>query len=221
MKTNYGNFLRALTVTAVFLIAFCAADSQAKGKDSSLAEKIANVESANREWKDISADFTQKTEVKILEKTVSKEGSLYLKKGGKLRIAYSGKGEKTYISDGSTLWIFTAGEKGSLQTYPASDKNIPKEALSFLGEFGSLQKTYTISESSKLSAKDGQSALHLIPKTANPHYSSLDALFSAEGLLVELKVENTSGNLSHYTFRNVKRDQEVPDSKFTLAEDER
>ncbi|MBT3182773.1 MAG: outer membrane lipoprotein carrier protein LolA [Deltaproteobacteria bacterium] len=182
-----------------------------------LNSQINAIESANKAWTDISAIFRQSTRIVLLNKTIAKSGTLKLKKGGKLYISYSKKGEKSYISDGSTIWIFVPGDITSLQTYAASKGNMPKEALSFLSGFGKLRKEFKISESSEFKKVGEGMPLHLIPRNKSVHYKSLDALFGKDGLLKELIINNASGNISHYKFSKISTNRNIPDSLFNIS----
>lgn len=180
--------------------------------------KIDAIESTNAAWTDISADFEQRTDIVILNKTVTKKGTLRLKKGGKMNISYSGDNEKSYVSDGTTLWIYIPGDAYSLETYAVDDKNIPREALTFLGGFGKLRKEFSVSESAAFGPHTaGETALHLEPRSKSTHYRSLDALFGPDNIIKELIIDNVSGNQSHYVLKNVKTNQNPPDDVFTLS----
>lgn len=191
----------------------------AKAASSPMQGKIDAIESTNAAWNDISADFEQRTDIVILNKTVTKKGTLRLKKGGRLNIAYSGKDEKSYVSDGTTLWIFIPGDSYSLETYAVDDKNIPKEALTFLGGFGKLRKEFSVSESAAFGPHTaGETALHLEPRSKSTHYKSIEALFGPDNIIEELIINNVSGNRSHYVLKNVKTNQNPPDDVFTLTQ---
>lgn len=180
-------------------------------------QAIEAIESAYRSFTDLTADFTQSTEIALVGKTVVKRGIFQFKKGGKLRIEYQGQDAKHYVSDGSTIWTYIPGDDGSLQSYAADDRNIPKEALSFLNGFGKLTQEFRVSASSAFPKKGEGTALHLIPVKKGTHYESLDALFGPDRMLAELIVKNTSGNVTRYSFKNLRRDTGLPDSRFTLS----
>lgn len=167
---------------------------------------------------DLSAKFTQETKVELIDRTVMKSGTFLFKKGGKLRIGYDGKDGKNYVSDGTTLWIFIPGDEASLQTFAVNDETVPKEALSFMSGFGKLKKEFTVTASNAF--KDvlpSTTALHLVPRAKAKHYDSLDALFGPDHLLKELIVTNTSGNVSHYKFSDIKTNSNLSDKLFTLS----
>lgn len=181
-------------------------------------QAIEAIEATYRAFTDLTADFTQTTDVALVGKTVTKRGVFQFKKGGKLRIEYQGKDAKHYVSDGSTIWTYIPGDDGSLQTYAVNDKNVPKEALSFLNGFGKLSKEFQVSPSTAFpDATKGDTALHLTPLKKGTHYESLDTLFGPNHMLVELVVKNTSGNLTRYRFTNIRKDTGLDDARFTLS----
>ncbi len=167
---------------------------------------------------DIAADFTQQTYVALIEKTVSKNGKFYFKKGGKLRIEYKDEEERNYVSDGATLWIYTPGDAASMQTYEISEETVPKEALSFLSGFGKLDKEFVVAASKAFTdVPEGFTALHLKPLGKKAQYKSLDTLFNREHLLVKLKIHNLSGNVTDYNFTNIRTGVGLKDNFFSLG----
>lgn len=182
------------------------------------AEEVGGVESVYYALQDLTAKFTQTTEVALVGRTVTKKGMIRFKKGGKWRIDYEGKDGKNYISDGTTLWIFIPGDDASLQTFRVDDETVPKEALSFLSGFGKLRREFEVTESSLFpDAPAGSTAVHLVPRSGTRHYESLDALFGPDRLLMRLIVKNASGNVSRYTFSDVKTNANLSDRIFSLS----
>lgn len=182
------------------------------------AGDIDAIEGAYRALSDLTASFTQTTEVALVDRTVARKGTFRFKKGGKLRIEYEGKDGKHYVSDGTTLWIYIPGDEASLQTFRVDDETVPKEALSFLSGFGKLTKEFGVAASNAFpDAPAGTTALHLTPRSGSKHYEALDALFGPKHLLAELIVRNTSGNRSHYRFGDMRVNAGLPDSLFTLS----
>ncbi|MFH1830125.1 MAG: outer membrane lipoprotein carrier protein LolA [Pseudomonadota bacterium] len=203
-------------IAIVIITALCA---HASAKDNSIPkERIDAIEAAYSGCNDLTADFTQTTQIALLERTVKKDGVFQFKRGGMMRIEYKNKNAKHYVSDGSTLWTYIPGDEGSLETFAVNDKTIPKEALSFLNGFGKLTKEFEVSNSTAFDKipKEG-AALHLIPRKKEPLYKSLDALFGADNFLTELIVYNVSGNVSRYVFSNITKNSGLSDDHFTLS----
>lgn len=182
------------------------------------ATDVDAVEGAYRALQDLTAQFTQTTQVALVDRTVTRNGTFRFKKGGKLRIEYEGKEGKHYVSDGTTLWIYLPGDDASLQTFKVNDETVPKEALSFLSGFGKLTKEFSVASSAAFpDAPAGATALRLTPRSGSRHFESLDALFGPDHLLCELVIRNASGNVSHYRFKDIKTNAGLPDSLFTLS----
>jgi outer membrane lipoprotein-sorting protein len=210
--------MRQRLITIFSFVLFIAIPLVASAKEEVASEGIDAIESAYRTIDDLTAAFTQTTEVALVGRTVTRSGVFQFKKGGKLRIEYTGKDPKNYISDGTTLWTYVPGDEGSLQTFQVSDRTVPKEALSFLSGFGKLTKEFSVVPSKAFKdAAAGTTALHLVPKSKNAQYESLEALFGADHMLAELIVRNESGNVSHYRFSGIKTNQKIPDNRFTLS----
>jgi len=187
-------------------------------KESVPQDQIDAIQSTYQSIPGIAADFTQQTYVALIEKTVSKQGKFYFKKGGKLRIEYKGDEERNYVSDGSTLWIYTPGDAASMQTYEISEETVPREALSFLSGFGKLDKEFSIEPSKAFTEiPEGFTALHLKPLRKKAQYKSLDTLFNKDHLLMKLKIHNLSGNVTDYEFTNIKTSVGLKDGFFTLG----
>lgn len=163
---------------------------------------------------DVSADFTQDTFVEVLGTTVAKRGVFRCKHGGKFRIEYAGTQEKTYVSNGRLLWVYIPGDASSLVTYEVDGESVPREALAFLSGFDNLRRDFRITRSDAFDGGAEGYALHLDPKSRKAHFKALDAKFNGDNLLVELKVHNKSGNVSHYRFTNIRTKAGIADSVF-------
>jgi len=207
---------KLLIYTSVFLIFAGVITTPCAADTTEFNKRITAIEKKYRAIKDLSANFTQSTHIELINRTVKRRGSFLFKRGGKFRIEYSGKNQKTYVSDGKTLWIFIPGDLASHQSFKVNDNNIPKEVLSFFGGYADLKKDFLITRSNafKLVTKK-ETPLHLVPKRKGSQFKSLDALFGSEGILKKLVVENRSGNKSEYHFKKIHIDKNLKNSTFS------
>lgn len=181
-------------------------------------DKINAIEAAYNSLADLTTDFTQTTDIALLDRKVKKHGIFQFKKGGMMRIEYKGKNAKTYVSDGSTLWVFIPGDDASLQTFAVNDKTVPKEAMSFMTGFVKLNEQFKVSASDAFKkVPKGSVALHLVPRKKAARYEYLDGMFGPEGMLTELVIKNESGNVSHYNFSDFRKNRGLSDDLFTLS----
>ena len=171
---------------------------------------------------DLSMTFVQDTYVQLLEQNVKKKGAAKFKKPGKFSIRYEGKRGKYYLSDGKKL---TMGRKGDskVQTQAVQSEEIPAEALSFLGGLGNLKNDFEIEsvDSKKWEAfKRDPGKLLWLELTPQKKRSSIEWLvvgFDPESYLTtELYIYTDSGNLSHYTFKELKPNQGLSDQEFQI-----
>jgi outer membrane lipoprotein-sorting protein len=209
-----------LRIILLFVLLLTPIAGLAKGKQATdvSAGKILEIEAAYNALSDLTADFTQTTHIKLLDRTVKKDGLFQFKKGGMWRIEYRGKQGKHYVSDGTTLWVYIPGDETTLETFAVNDKTVPKEALSFLSGFARLDKEFEVGECEAFKkTPKGSTALRLVPRKEEAHYQYLDALFGPSDMLSELIVTNRSGNVSHYIFKDLKKNTGLPDSHFSLS----
>src|SRR5207247_1008674 len=68
---------------------------------------VRDLEEAYSRMLDLRAEFTQTAFNKSLNQTIPAEGTVYLKKGGKLRWEYKEPTPQAIVSDGKKLWVYT------------------------------------------------------------------------------------------------------------------
>src|SRR5437879_11011430 len=90
-------------VAALALILAAAGPARAQ----SLDEVVRDVETAYGRITDLRAEFSQSSFNKSLNQTIPAKGTVYLKKGGKLRWEYTEPTAQEIVSDGKKLWVYT------------------------------------------------------------------------------------------------------------------
>src|SRR5574341_1303131 len=73
----------------------------------SLDEVLRDIEGAYGRMTDLRADFTQTAFNKSLNQTIPAKGTVYLKRGGKLRWEFTEPTPQEIVSDGKKLWVYT------------------------------------------------------------------------------------------------------------------
>ena len=68
---------------------------------------VNGLESTYGKMNDLKADFTQVAKNRSLGQDVKAEGTVYLKKGGKMRWEYKSPSPQQIVSDGTYLWVYT------------------------------------------------------------------------------------------------------------------
>lgn len=164
---------------------------------------------------DLEARFTQQTVLEAVGKTVQNNGTLALKKPGQLRLEYRGTPQRDYVSDGKRLWVSTPGDL-QYQVFPVGGAMVPREALTFLNGFGTLQRTFAATTYAPEKPEHGHTYLRLRPRSRTG-YRQLDCEFDQRHLLVGLTIYNMSGNQSYYRFSDVRINAGIGAERFRFV----
>jgi outer membrane lipoprotein carrier protein len=191
------------------------AQAPAPGGVETLEAVVAGVEAAYARMTDLRADFAQTAYNKSLDQTIPARGTVYLKRGGKLRWEYAEPTAQQIVSDGRKLWVYTpalnqvnVGEAPEALAGPAG---------SFLAGLGRLREQFLVRFLDPARPRDeaGLVVLDLRPKQPLPTLTRLVLAVEPKGWEVRRAVvhdqfENTvtmrftkvvvNGGLSDATF---------------------
>src|SRR5437762_5071689 len=107
-----------------------------------LEDVVRDLETAYGSMTDLRAEFTQTAFNKSLNQTIPAQGTVYLKKGGKLRWEYTEPTPQEIVSDGKQLWVYTP----SLNQVNVGDapEALAGPAGSFLAGLGRLRAEFSV-----------------------------------------------------------------------------
>ena len=153
----------------------------AQTTSAALDEAVRGVEGAYGRMTDLKADFTQTAFNKSLNQTIPASGTVYLKKGGKLRWEYAEPTPQQIVSDGKTIWIYTP-TLNQVNTGRAPDA-LAGPAGSFLSGLGKLREHFHVRLLNPAQPKDpeGNVQLDLTPKQPLPTLQRLILAFDPNG----------------------------------------
>ncbi len=165
--------LIALTLCVLTLAAAVPASAQ------SLDDVVRGLEGTYGRMTDLKADFSQSAFNKSLNQTIPAHGTVYLKKGGKLRWEYAEPTPQQIVSDGKTIWIFTP-TLNQVNVGPAPEA-LAGPAGSFLTGLGRLREHFGVRFLNPAQPKDadGNVVLDLTPKKPLPTLARL--ILSVDG----------------------------------------
>ena len=153
-------------IAAVALAVIVALPTWATGQE--LDQVVAGIEATYGKINDLRAEFTQAAYNRSLGQDIKAEGTVYLRKGGKMRWDYKSPSPQQIVSDGSSLWVYTPElnqvNKGS------APKALAGPAGSFLAGLGRLRDEFSVrflNPASKVDAS-GRPVLDLVPKNPTP-----------------------------------------------------
>ena len=129
---------------------------------------VDGLESTYGKMNDLKADFTQVAKNKSLGQDVKAEGTVYLKKGGKMRWEYKSPSPQQIVSDGTYLWVYTP-ELNQVNKGDAP-KALAGPAGSFLQGLGKVREEFTVRFLNPAAKTDGSGrpVLDLTPKKPTP-----------------------------------------------------
>jgi outer membrane lipoprotein carrier protein len=129
-----------------------------------LEQVVDALEATYGKMADLRADFTQVARNKSLGQDVKAEGTVYLKKGGKMRWEYKSPAPQQIVSDGTHLWVYTP------ELNQVNKGNAPKAlagpAGSFLQGLGKVREEFFVRFLNPADKTDasGRPVLDLTPK---------------------------------------------------------
>ena len=170
------------------------------------APDVAAIEKTYQNLSTLKTDFVQSTLVTLLEKTVTKSGRIFYKKGGKLRIEYAGDRMMHYIVNSPNVWMVDPILK-EIKIYSIENSGAPQEALDFLANLGNLSTYFDVSY-------DKKDRLVLKPKSKTS-YKALYCQFNEENLLKSFSIVSKTGNSTDYRLFNIQTDVALSDKLFT------
>src|SRR3989475_7740965 len=139
----------------------------------SLDDVVRDIESSYSRMTDLRAEFTQTAFNKSLNQTIPARGTVYLKKGGKLRWEYTEPTPQEIVSDGKKLWVYTPTlNQANVAEAPEA---LAGPAGSFLAGLRRLRSVVNVHILNPAQPKDaeGNWVLDLTPKQPLPTLSRL------------------------------------------------
>ena len=204
---------RALALLALAVIV--ALPASAIGQE--LDQVVAGIEATYGKINDLRAEFTQTAYNRSLGQDIKAEGTVYLRKGGKMRWDYKSPSPQQIVSDGSSLWVYTPElnqvNKGS------APKALAGPAGSFLAGLGRLRNEFTVrflNPASKVDAS-GRPVLDLMPKNPTPLLTRLVLHVDPKDYIVrQAVIYDQFQNTVTMTFTKVTINSGLADSLFVF-----
>jgi len=185
---------------------------------ASLDDVVRGIEAQYGKMTDLRAEFSQTAFNKSLNQNLSAQGTVYLKKGGKLRWEYSQPTPQEIVSDGKKLWVYTptlnqvnVGEAPEVLAGPAG---------SFLAGLGKLREHFTVRFLNPAQPADGEGnyVLDLTPKQPLPTMNRLILAVDAKDFqLRKAVVHDQFENTVSMKFTKLAVNTNLPDKLFTFV----
>jgi outer membrane lipoprotein carrier protein len=149
----------------------------------------------------------------------AESGTLTLKKPGLMRWSYDSPPGKVFVLDGHFAWFYTPGDAQVTRT-PAKQLDDLRSPLRFL-----LGHTQLAKELDKLTTTPagppgatGQAfSITGVPKGMAERVHLLTLIVTPTGIIQSMKIEETDGSLTDFTFTNIEENVPVPATDFVFT----
>lgn len=186
--------------------------------DATLDEVIGRIEDRYAKLDDLKASFHQTAFNKSLNQAIPAEGTVYLKKGGKMRWEYAAPTPQQIVSDGKSIWIYTP-ELNQVNVGEAP-KMLAGPAGSFLAGLGSLRAHFTVRflNPARKTSDEGNYVLDLRPKKPEPSLRRLVIEVDPRDWLVHnAEVYDQFDNTVRMRFTKITANAGLPDWLFAFV----
>ncbi|MGH7285049.1 MAG: LolA family protein [Polyangiaceae bacterium] len=210
-----------LTPFALAAVMAVATASHAQGAPSgplpSVQQAVANVQNFYDHTQTFQSDFDQSYLAKAYNQTKQSTGHVTFSKPGKMEWVYNNPQGNRIVSDGTTIWVYDAGNKQVVQQNVA--QSAMPSVLSFLSGQGRLDKDYDfqIVDGAQFNFPGGY-VLVGTPKVANP--SVVKVLFYVDKATSQIRrgmVIDGQGNRNSFTFKNPQVNTPVNPAQFKFV----
>ena len=218
----------ALTLLVLAVVTVARAQTQAPAPapaptgppagSAALDDTVRNLEAAYGKVNDLKAEFDQTAFNKSLNQSIPAKGTVYLKKGGKLRWVFADPTPQEIVSDGKTLWVYTPA-LAQVNVGPAPEA-LAGPAGSFLAGLGRVREHFGVRflNPAEPRDRDGNVVLDLTPKQPLPTMNRLILTLDPKAWEVRRAVvydqfENTVTMI----FRKTTVNSGIADSVFTFV----
>jgi outer membrane lipoprotein carrier protein len=140
-------------------------------------------------------------------------GTLTLKKPGLMRWSYDQPTGKVFVLDGHFAWFYTPGDAQVSRT-PAKQLDDLRSPLRFL-----LGHTQLAKELDNLNTAPAGPNFQItgIPKSMAERVHLLTLIVTPAGIIQSMKIEETDGSLTDFTFTNIDENVVIPPSDFVFT----
>jgi len=171
------------------------------------AEKVAAIQKAYEDIKDIKGSFVQKSTIKDLKKTETYKGQFFIK-AKKMRWEYRGDKQQIVYITGKEIIIYQPQQKQAFKA-AFSQATYGQAPIALLSGFGNIDKEFTVA------LKDEK--LILTPKAPMGNVTSVELKTSDDGFPIRnLVVIDKLGNRVDIDFSNVKTNTNIKAGTFVF-----
>lgn len=193
------------------IVAFCLALALSQSAQAQDAALIRRVDDHYNHLHTLRARYTERYTGMGMTRTES--GTLTLKKPGLMRWSYDSPAGKLFVLDGHYAWFYTPGD-AQVSRAPAKQMDDLRSPLRLL-----LGHTQLAKELDNLAtASDGANfRITGVPKGMAQRVHLLTLVVTSTGAIARMKLEETDGATTEFSYSNLEEDIAVPASDFIFT----
>jgi outer membrane lipoprotein carrier protein len=203
------------TAIAVAVCMMSAAPWAQGAQDSESAERVAGaLQQRYQGIRDFSADFVHAYRGGVLRTQAVEQGTVVVKKPGRMRWIYTEPERKEFVSDGLTMYAYIPEDRQVMVTRLAQGDDATTGAA-FLAGHGDIVRDFVATFDEPPSP--GRTSLRLTPHQSQPEYEYLVVTVDPSTLqILALSTRDRQGGDSTLSFTNLQENQGVADKDFVF-----
>ncbi|MEO6806408.1 MAG: outer membrane lipoprotein chaperone LolA [Edaphobacter sp.] len=142
----------------------------------------------------------------------TEEGTLLLKKPGRMRWSYSAPVGKVFVLDGKFAWFYTPGDAQATRV-PAKELDDLRSPLRFLLGHTQLRKEL---DNLAVMPEGSEFRISGVPKGMAQRVKLLSLWVTAAGAIERMRLEEVDGAVTEFAFTDLKENVPVKDSDFAF-----
>lgn len=141
------------------------------------------------------------------------EGTLLLKKPGRMRWSYAAPVGKVFVLDGKFAWFYTPGDSQATRV-PARELDDLRSPLRFLLGHTQLKKEL---EGLTVTPEGSEFRISGVPKGMAQRVKALSVWVTPGGVIQRMQAEEIDGAVTEFTFSGMEENVPVKDSDFVFV----
>jgi len=164
--------------------------------------------------KDFTASFSHTYEGGVLKRKMTEQGTVQVKKPGRMRWEYNSPEKKTFVSDGRRIYSYVPADKQVIESAAPSEDEATTAVL-FLAGKGNLLRDFDVAYADAPAANT--IALRLNPKKKQRDYDWLVLTVDRASMQIRgLTAADRQGGRSSFAFTGLKENTGIGDTVFTF-----
>ena len=205
MRNQCISFIAVLCVSATI---------NSQTTSPSVETVISRLQSRYDRLNDFSADFHHTYAGGLLSTTDTEHGIVHVKKPGRWRFNYSIPEEKSFISNGRSIFSYFPQDQQVIISQLPTSPGASTPAL-FLSGVGNLHRDFTTEALKPVDSDSTSLMLRLTPIADNANYEFLILTLDPETFNIKvMATTDFQGGVSTYTFSNLKENPGLSDTVF-------